>query len=101
MSKYCDVHPRRLATHDRANRFAPSDPDVRMNMCPECLKGDDYADYKDVQRLPGTMSLCITVSGFDGALVIHVPEGHVLARSIERLGLDRAVMVRLVVEEIQ
>jgi hypothetical protein len=69
-----------------------------MNMCPECLK---RGCYEDVQRLPGTMSLRITVPGFDGALVIHVPEGHDLARNIGWNGLYKAVMDRLVVEEIQ
>jgi hypothetical protein len=47
------------------------------------------------------MSLRITVPGFDGALVIHVPEGHDLARNIGWHGLYKAVMDRLVVEEVQ
>jgi hypothetical protein len=100
MIKHCDTCYK-LATHDRANIFDPSDPDIRMNMCPECLEDDEFGEHEDVQRLPGTMSLRITVPGFDGALVIHVPEGHDLARNIGWNGLYKAVMDRLVVEEIQ
>ena len=99
MSKYCDVHPRRQATHDRAN-FYDASPECRMAMCPECL-ADGPGPHLDLQPLPGTMSLRITVTGFDGALVIHVPEGHDLAKSIYQHGLDRTLAGRLEVEEIQ
>jgi hypothetical protein len=47
------------------------------------------------------MSLRITVPGFDGALVIHVPEGHGLAGNIKAHGLKRAVVSWIMVEEIQ
>jgi len=97
MSRYCDIHPRRLATHDQAN-FYDESPRCRMAVCPECLAD---GPHPDLQPLPGTMSLRITVPGFDGALVIHVPEGHDLARNIGWHGLHKAVMDRLVVEEIQ
>jgi hypothetical protein len=97
MIKHCDTCDK-LATHDRANGCDPSDPDIRMNMCPECLKGDRY---EDVQRLPGTVSLRLKVAGFDQELVIHVPEGHGLSGDIGRHGLQRAVKDRVSVEEVQ